>query len=76
MNGFELLEILEQQPIDRSKLTIVMLTSSLNPTHKAKAEQLGTILDDFIIKPLSKEAMMTKLLPRINEKSERNRLRV
>lgn len=57
MNGWEFLE--EYEKLDerlRSKVIVVMLTTSDNPDDQARAEKLG-ILADFKTKPLTKEML-------------------
>jgi len=57
MNGWEFME--EYQALDetlRSKVIVIMLTTSDNPDDKAKAKQLG-MLADFKTKPLTKEML-------------------
>jgi PleD family two-component response regulator len=57
MDGWEFLE--EYQQLDRnlqSKITIIMLSTSDNPFDMAKAKTFN-IVNDYIIKPLTKEIM-------------------
>lgn len=58
MNGFEFLEEYKKIPEDQKGLyLIVMLTSSLNPDDKEKAEKLFNI-KEYLSKPLTKESVL------------------
>jgi CheY-like chemotaxis protein len=51
MNGFQFLEELQHHfAIDRNRLKIIMLSSSIDPGDRQKAERLGA--DGFLSKPL------------------------
>lgn len=58
MNGFEFLEEYKKIPEDQKGLyLIVMLSSSLNPDDKEKAEKLFNI-KEYLSKPLTKESVL------------------
>ena len=66
MDGWEFLEEYKKLDIEcRAKKIVVMLTTSLNPDDRIKAEQCG-LLDDFMNKPLKAE-MITELLAKIDD---------
>ena len=56
INGFEFLKRYNEMVFDnKSSIIIVMLSTSLNPRDKEKAETLN--VKDYLNKPLSKEGM-------------------
>jgi CheY-like chemotaxis protein len=62
MDGFELLEELQQlQQLDRSRFSIILLSTSINPADKEKAAGFGSLVKAFLSKPLA-EADILKLL--------------
>lgn len=57
MNGFEFLEVaVRDLGPDFAKVVVVMLTTSLDPQEREKAENTG-IVREFINKPLTKEKL-------------------
>ena len=61
MNGWAFLEKYEELQIDqKAQFVVVMLTTSLNPDDKAKAEELD-LIKDFKSKPLT-EAMLQEVI--------------
>jgi CheY-like chemotaxis protein len=59
MNGFEFLEEYAALPEPiRHTCTIIMLTSSLNPLDKERAEQ-NVYVQQFVNKPLNRESLRT-----------------
>lgn len=61
MNGWEFLDMYAiLPPQQKGENVIVMLTTSLNPSDKAKADAIGEV-DDFHHKPLE-ELMMTEII--------------
>jgi len=67
MNGWEFIEEYEQfDELLRSKVVVIMLTTSDNPDDKARAEQVK-ILADFKTKPLTKEILNEIILKHFSE---------
>lgn len=63
MNGWEFLEAYKKLNANqKAKIIIIMLTTSLNPEDKEKAEKIA-IINGFEAKPLTEE-MMTEILDR------------
>ena len=61
MNGWEFLEAYKDlEEGQKSQIIIMMLTTSLNPSDKAKAQKISEITG-FQVKPLSEE-MLTEIL--------------
>ena len=61
MNGWEFLEAYKDlEESQKSQIVIMMLTTSLNPSDKAKAQKISEITG-FRVKPLSEE-MLTEIL--------------
>ena len=55
MNGWEFLDIYEEMPEDRkAEIVVAMLTTSLNPDDRKKADQEKDV-QKFLSKPLQKE---------------------
>ena len=66
MDGFAILEDMELLNIDRSKIFIVMLTSSISDEDRRKAASLGDQLQGYYVKPLRREdveEILKKLKP-------------
>ena len=61
MDGFELLEDLQKLKIDRSKLFIVMLTTSVNMKDVQRAASYGDLLQGYLTKPLDKDTVIRVL---------------
>ena len=57
MNGFEFLKELEPLDIDRSRVSIMMLTTSPYIKDRETAASFGDKLKGYLIKPLGKEAV-------------------
>lgn len=57
MTGFELLQDMEVLNINRSRIFIVMLSTSFNEKDKDKAASFGDKLSGYIVKPLQKGAV-------------------
>ena len=58
MNGWEFLEAYKDlEEHQKSQIIIMMLTTSLNPSDKAKAQRISEITG-FNVKPLSEEMLM------------------
>ncbi len=58
MNGWEFLEAYNQLAGDqRGKVILIMLTTSVNPDDRAKAEELG-LINGFRNKPLTKAMLL------------------
>lgn len=58
MNGWEFLEEYRNLEIEQmGKVILIMLTTSVNPDDKAKAEELG-LINGFRNKPLTKEILI------------------
>lgn len=55
MDGFEFLEEFNALEIDNKPLVIIMLTTSIAPTEKARSSELA--VSDFMEKPLSQEGI-------------------
>lgn len=61
MNGWEFLEAYKDlEEKQKAKITIVMLTTSLNPEDKKRAEGIDDV-DGFINKPLTEEVIVEVL---------------
>jgi len=61
MNGWKFLDAYKKLPAhQRAEVIIIMLTTSLNPDDKSKAESLGDI-SNFMNKPLT-EALLRELM--------------
>ncbi|WP_224997766.1 response regulator [Cesiribacter sp. SM1] len=67
MDGFAILEDMESLEIDRSRIFVVMLTSSISPADRAKAVSLGDKLQGYLIKPLRREDV-EKIVPALIDK--------
>lgn len=58
MNGWEFLEVYEKLPEEqKAKILVAMLTTSLNPDDKSKADS-NQYINGFVNKPLSKEVIL------------------
>ena len=57
MNGFEFLKELEPLDIDRSRVSIMMLTTSPYIKDRETAASFGDKLKGYLIKPLAKETV-------------------
>lgn len=57
MDGFQFLEALEPLDINRSRVVIVMLTTSPYIKDRQKAAAFGDILRAYLVKPLHKESV-------------------
>lgn len=69
MDGFAILEDMESLNTDRSKIFIVMLTSSISHEDRRKAASLGDQLQGYYVKPLHKEdveEILQKLKPSLD----------
>jgi len=63
MNGWEFLEVYEELRADqKAKVVVVMLTTSINPSDRKRAEQFPDIMG-FNTKPLTEE-MLAEILER------------
>lgn len=57
MNGWQFFEEYEKLDVSqRANVVVVMLTTSLNPADRERADQLG-LFDSFLNKPLTEEAL-------------------
>lgn len=57
MNGWEFIEALsELEEVQKPNVVVVMLTTSLNPDDRMKAERLAKV-DRFYLKPLNQEML-------------------
>lgn len=58
MNGWEFMQVYAELPEEqRGKVVVMMLTTSLNPDDRMKAESIADITG-FLSKPLTKEVLM------------------
>lgn len=55
MDGYAILDDMEALGVDRSRIFVVVLTSSISGDDRRKAEKYGSKLHDFLVKPLKKE---------------------
>jgi CheY-like chemotaxis protein len=72
MDGFAILEDMESLEIDRSRIFIVMLTSSISKEDRQKAASLDDKLQGYLVKPLRKEdveLLLLQLEPKLNSRS-------
>lgn len=65
MDGFEFLEAYEKLNISREGTIVVMLTTSQNPRDKEKIKNFKVA--DWLIKPLSEEAIQSVLEKHFNK---------
>lgn len=67
MNGWEFLEEYENLPENqKANMVLAMLTTSLNPDDKSKAEQIND-LKGFVNKPLSEEVILKLIEDNFNK---------
>ena len=62
MSGLQFMDELESLDLDRSKIFIVMMTASLDPKDRQKAEKSPFRLDGYYVKPLDRSKMDEILL--------------
>lgn len=68
MNGWEFIKFYRELPEDeRGGVVIVMLTTSLNPDDRSKANEL-TLISTFLPKPLTKEIVEKVLQENFSER--------
>ncbi|AHM59727.1 response regulator receiver protein [Flammeovirgaceae bacterium 311] len=70
MDGFEILDDMDALGIDRSRVFVVMLTTSINQHDRQKAAGYGDKLQGYLTKPLRKEdveEVLLKLKPQLDK---------
>jgi len=66
MNGWEFLDQVREEALLEHSIIVMMLTTSLNPDHRASAER-SPELDGFLGKPLTRETVIDILTTHFGE---------